>query len=58
MQTRFTHIMNHMRAMGKTFSNDKLVIRVLRCLNHSWQPKVTIICEEGENKNKNSNTQN
>lgn len=45
MQTRFTHIVSHTRTLGKTFSNEELVINILRCLNHSWKPKVITICE-------------
>lgn len=45
MQTRFTHIMSHMRTLGKTFSNEDMVINIFRFLNCSWQPKVVAICE-------------
>lgn len=43
MQTWFTHIASHMRIMGETFSNEELVIKILRGLNCSWQPRVTTI---------------
>lgn len=36
MQTQFTHIVSHMRTLEKIFSNEELVIKFLRCLNHSW----------------------
>lgn len=44
MQIRFTHIGSHIRIMGKN-SNEELVIKILRCLNHSWQHNVTAIYE-------------
>lgn len=31
--------------MSKTFQNGNLVYKVLKFLNHSWQPKVTITFE-------------
>lgn len=31
--------------MGKTFSNEELVIKIVKCLNCSWQPKVIAIGE-------------
>lgn len=43
MQTQFTHIESHMRTLGKTFSNDELVIKILRFLNRRWKPKVAMI---------------
>ena len=45
MQKRFTHIVNHLASLGKTFQNEDLVNKVLRCLNREWQPKVTAIIE-------------
>lgn len=45
MKTCFSHILSHMRTLGKTFSNEELVIKILICLNHSWQPKFLVICE-------------
>lgn len=45
MQKRFIHIINHLRALGKTFNNEDLINKVLRCLSRSWLPKVTAICE-------------
>ena len=45
MQKRFTHIVNHLASLGKTFQNEDLVNKVLRCLNREWQPKVTAITE-------------
>ena len=45
MQKRFIHIINHLRALGKVFSNEDLINKVVRCLNRNWQPKVTAISE-------------
>ena len=45
MQKRFTHIVNHLLALGKTFDKEKLNIKILKSLNRTWQPKVTAISE-------------
>ena len=45
MQKRFTHIVNHLARLGKTFTNEDLINKVLRCLSRNWQPKVTAIAE-------------
>ena len=45
MQKRFTHIVNHLASLGKTFPNEDLINKVLRCLSREWQPKVTAISE-------------
>jgi hypothetical protein len=45
MQKRFIHIINHLRALGKSFNNEDLINKILRCLSRSWLPKVTAICE-------------
>lgn len=45
IQTQFTHIASHMRPLGKTFSNEELIIKILRCLNRSCPSKVIAICE-------------
>ncbi|RZB65162.1 hypothetical protein D0Y65_041281 [Glycine soja] len=45
MQKRFTHIVNHLASLGKIFSNEDLISKVLRCLSKQWQPKVTAIAE-------------
>ncbi|KAF1855620.1 hypothetical protein Lal_00042356 [Lupinus albus] len=42
---RFTHIVNHLVALDKTFSKGELTNKVLRCLDRNWQPKVTAIME-------------
>ena len=45
MQKRFTHIVNRLASLGKTFPNEDLINTVLRCLSREWQPKVTTISE-------------
>ena len=36
MQKRFTHIVNHLAALGKKFQNEDLINKVLRCLSREW----------------------
>ena len=43
VQERFTHIVNHLIGLGKTFDKEELNIKVLKCLDRSWQPEVTAI---------------
>jgi len=45
VQKRFTHIVNHLLALGKTFDKEELNIKILKSLNRTWQPKVTAISE-------------
>jgi len=45
VQKRFTHIINHLMSLGKTFEKKELNIQILKCLDRSWQPKVTTISE-------------
>ena len=45
MQKRFTHIVNHLKGLGKTFDIDELNIKILKSLNRTWQSKVTTITE-------------
>ena len=45
MQKRFTHIINHLSALGKVITNGEVVNKILRCLSREWQPKVTAIME-------------
>jgi len=45
VQKRFTHIINHLISLHKTFEKEKLNIKILNCLDRSWQPKVTEISE-------------
>jgi len=42
---RFTHIVNHLMCPGKEFDKEELNIKVLKCLDRNWQPKVTVISE-------------
>jgi len=42
---RFTHIVNHLLALGKTFEKEELNIKILKSLNRTWQPKVIAILE-------------
>jgi len=42
---RFTHIVNHLISLGKTFEKEELDIKILKCLNRTWQPKVNAISE-------------
>ncbi|GAV63001.1 LOW QUALITY PROTEIN: UBN2 domain-containing protein, partial [Cephalotus follicularis] len=43
--TRFTTIVNSLKNLGKSYSNQELVRKILRCLPRSWTPKVTAIEE-------------
>ncbi|XP_068497702.1 uncharacterized protein [Phaseolus vulgaris] len=45
VQKRFTHIVNHLTRLGKVFDKEELNIKVLKCLDRSWQPKVIAISE-------------
>jgi len=45
VQKRFTHIVNHLIGLGKQFDKEELNIKILKCLDISWQPKVTTISE-------------
>jgi len=46
VKKRFTHIVNHLIELGKTFDKEELNIKILKCLDRSWQPKVTAISEK------------
>ena len=46
LQKRFVHLTNHLKALGKTLTNDELNIKVVRSLTREWQPKVTAISEK------------
>jgi len=39
VQKRFTHIVNHLIGLGKVFDKEEINIKVLKCLDRSWQPK-------------------
>jgi len=43
VQKRFTHIVNHLMSLGNIFDKEELNIKILKCLDRSWQPKVTAI---------------
>ena len=46
MYTRFIHIINNLKSLGKTYTNEEMVRKVLRCLpRKKWGPKVTAIEE-------------
>jgi len=45
MYTRFTHITNELKSLGKTFTTEELVRKILRFLPRTWKAKVTAIQE-------------
>ncbi|GAV75756.1 UBN2 domain-containing protein, partial [Cephalotus follicularis] len=45
MFTRVTTIINSLKNLGKSYPNQELVRKILRCLPKSWTPKVTAIKE-------------
>ena len=45
MFTRFTHITNELKSLGKSFETEDLVRKILRILPHTWEAKVTTIQE-------------
>ena len=45
MYTRFTHITNELKSLGKSFTTEELVRKILRFLPHSWEAKVMAIQE-------------
>ena len=45
MQKRFTHIVNHLNGLRKTFDTHELNIKILKSLNRTWQLKVMAIME-------------
>ncbi|XP_070035413.1 uncharacterized protein LOC142175743 [Nicotiana tabacum] len=48
MMTRFTIIINELKSLGKVFTLEELVSKVLRILPASWESKVTAIQEAKE----------
>ena len=46
MQKRFVHLTNHLKALGKTLTNDELNLKVLRSLTREWKLKVKAISEK------------
>jgi len=45
VQKRLTHIVNHLMSLGKIFDKEELNIKILKCLDRSWQPKFTATSE-------------
>ena len=45
VQKRFSHIVNHLMSLSKKFDEEEFNIKVLKCLDRSWQPKVIAISE-------------
>jgi len=45
VQKRFSHIMNHLMSLSKTSDKERLNMKILKCLDRTWQPKVTAISE-------------
>ena len=45
MTTRFMHIINHLKGLGKKYTNAEMVRKILRTLLKAWHPKVTTIQE-------------
>jgi len=45
VQKRVSHIVNHLMSLGKTFDKEEMNIKILKCLDRTWQPKVTAISE-------------
>ena len=39
--TRFTHVTNKLKSLGKSFIIEELVRKILRFFLHSWETKVT-----------------
>ena len=42
---KVSHIVSHLMSLGKKFDEEELNIKVLKCLDRTWQPKVTAISE-------------
>jgi len=42
---RFSYIVNHLMSLGKTFYKEEMNIKILKCLDRAWQPKVIAISE-------------
>jgi len=45
VQKRFTHIVNHIISIAKIFEREELNIKIFKCFDRTWQPKVTAISE-------------
>nr|KYP39679.1 hypothetical protein KK1_038999 [Cajanus cajan]KYP39680.1 hypothetical protein KK1_039000 [Cajanus cajan] len=44
-QKRFTHLINHLIDLGRKFEEEELNLKVLQCLDRSWEARVTTIEE-------------
>ena len=52
MFTRFTDITNNLKSLGKMYTKEEMVRKILRCLlKNKWDPKVTTIEEAQDLKN-------
>ena len=51
MYTRFTHITNEPKSLGKSFTTEELVRKIRRILPRTWEAKVTAI-QEAKDMNK------
>ena len=45
MTTKFMHIINQLKSLGKKYTNAEMVRKILRSLSKAWRPKVTAIQE-------------
>ena len=45
MLTHFTLITNSLKNLGKIYLNEEIIVKVLRSLPKSWQPKFMVIQE-------------
>ena len=45
VQKKFTHIVNHLKGLGKIFEEKEINVKVLKSLNRTWLSKVTTISE-------------
>nr|KYP39777.1 Retrovirus-related Pol polyprotein from transposon TNT 1-94 [Cajanus cajan] len=45
MQKRFTHIINHLKGVGKIFDKEEVNVKVLKSLNRRWQSTMNAITE-------------
>jgi len=50
MYTRFTHITNKLKSLGKSFTTKELVRKILRFFPQWWEAKATAI-QESKNMN-------
>ena len=44
-QKRFTHIVNHLKGLGKVFEKEELDVKIIKSFNRTWKLKVTTISE-------------